>query len=66
MCAEDYPICKAFTAEQVQQLATPTYRTSLYFHSTSTPTLVDAKDIKHLGQVEGGRVLEETPAGKKI
>ena len=27
LCSEDCPICKAFTAEQIQQLATPTYRT---------------------------------------
>ena len=31
----------------------------------STPTLVDPTEVKLLGRVEGGRVTEETPAGKK-
>ena len=31
----------------------------------STPTLVDHTKVKMLQQVEGGRVTEETPAGKK-
>ena len=72
---KDCPICKSFIAEQVQKLATPAYRTKKEKeHSkksvnsspaTSTPILVHPKDCKLLGQVEGGWVLEETPAGKK-
>ena len=33
--------------------------------ATVTPTLVEPMEVKLLGQVEGGRVTEETPAGKK-
>ena len=33
--------------------------------ATSTPTLVEPKDCNLIGQVRGGGVLEETPAGKK-
>ena len=62
------PICKAFTAEQVQQLAIPTYRSRKEKEQkktvsaspvTSTPTLVDPIEVKRLGRVEGGRVTEE-------
>ena len=68
------PICKAFTAEQIQQLATPTKPGRKKEHSkktvavspaTSTPILVDPKDCKLIGRVGGNRVLEEIPAGKK-
>ena len=63
---KDCPICKAFTTEQVQQLATPNCRTRKEKEQktvavspvTSTPTLVDPKDIKLLGWVEGGWVPE--------
>ena len=76
MCLKkDCPICKAFTAEQKQHLATPTYKvrkdkehskkTVSVSPATSTPTLVDSKDCKLLGRVEGGWVREATPAGKK-
>ena len=71
---KDCPICEAFTAEEVQQLATPTYRTRKEKEQKktvatspvmSTPTLVDPTEVKLLGRVERGRVTEETPAGKK-
>ena len=72
---KDCPFCKAFIAEHIQQLATPTYRTRKEKeHSnmtvtstpaTSIPTLMDPKDCKLIRRVEGGQVLEETPAGKK-
>ena len=72
---KDCPICKAFTAEQIQQLATPTYRTRKGKEQkkmvdaspvTSTPTLLHPTEVKLLGWVEGGRVNEETSAGKKM
>ena len=63
VCAEDCPICKAFTAEQKTQLATPMYRARKEkehskkpvtgFPATSTPTLVDPKNCKLIGWVEG-------------
>ena len=71
---KDCPICKEFTAEQVQQLASPTYRTRKEKEQkktvsaspvTSTPTVVDPREVKLLGRVEGGWVTEETAAGKK-
>ena len=72
---EECSICKAFTAEQVQQLATPTHRTRKEKEQkkmvcaspvTSIPTtLVSPTEVQLLGRVEGGRVTAETPAGKK-
>ena len=70
------PICKAFTADQVQQLATLTYRTRKEKEQktvsaspvSATPTLVDPSEVKLLGRVEGeraGKTTETTPAGKK-
>ena len=63
-----------FTAEQKSQLETPTYRarnekehskTVNASPSTATPILVYPKDCKLTGKVDGGRILEETPTGKK-
>ena len=70
------PICRAFTAEQIPHLATPTYRTRKdKEHNkktltaspvTSTPTLVDPKDCKLIGRVEAGGFIGDTFAGKKL
>ena len=70
-----YVIYKTFTAEQKQQLPTPTYwarkekehdkKTVTPSPATSTPNLVDPKDCKLIGWVEGGWLLEQNPAGKK-
>ena len=70
---KDCPICKTITPEQVQQLATPTYRDrknkeKKMVSSSPTPTLVDPSHISVLGKVEGGKANvkpETTPAGKK-
>ena len=67
------PICKAFTPEQIQQLATPTYRDRKnkekeMVSASPTPTLVDPSQVNVLGRVEGQKVVkqpETTPAGKK-
>ena len=55
---KDCLICKAFTPEQIQQLATPTYRDrknkdKKMVSSSPTPTLVDPSHISVLGKVEG-------------
>ena len=75
MLKKDCPICKAFTPEQVQQLATPTYRTREGKEQkktvsaspvSATHTLVDPSEGKLLGRVEGAAKTTETPsAGKK-
>ena len=70
---KDCPICKAFTPEQFQQLATPTYRDrknkeKKMVSSSPTPTLVDPSHVSVLGKVEGEKANvkpETTPAGKK-
>ena len=70
---KDCPICKAFTPEQVQQLATPTYRErknkdKKTVSAYTTPTLVDPLHVSVLGKVDGEKAvvqLETTPAGKK-
>ena len=70
---KDCPICKAFTPEQIQQLATPTYRErknkDMKLVSPSpTPTLVDPSLVSVLGKVEGEKATfkhETMPAGKK-
>ena len=65
-----------FTPEQLQQLATPTYRTRKVKEQKTvsaspvcaTPTLVDLSQVNVLGRVEGekaGKKIESTPAGKK-
>ena len=55
---KDCPICRAFTPEQVQQLATPTYRTSKEKEQKktvsaspvfATPTLVDPSEVNSFG-----------------
>ena len=65
---KDCNICKAFTVEQKQQLATTTYKAQKekeHSKKTASPTLVDPADCKLLGRVEGDRAVEETPANKK-
>ena len=70
---KDCPICKAFTPEQIQQLATPTYRDrknkeKKMVSSSPTPTFVDPSHVSILGKVEGEKANvkpETTPAGKK-
>ena len=67
---------QGFTAEQLQQLATPTYgarkgkEQKMVSASpvSATPTLVDPSQVNVLGRVEGekaARSAETTPAGKK-
>ena len=70
---KDCPSCKAFTPEQIQQLATPTYRDrknkdKKMVSSSPTPTLVDPSHVSVLGKVEGEKATvkpETTLAGKK-
>ena len=67
----DCPICKAFTPEQILQLATPTYRErknkEKKVSASPTPTLVDPSQVSVLGRVDGEKTVKksETPAGKK-
>ena len=67
----DCPICKAFTPEQILQLATPTYRErknkDKKVSASPTPTLVDPSQVSVLGWVDGEKTVmkSETPAGKK-
>ena len=61
-------ICKGFTSEQAQQLATPTYRDlkeKKATASSSAPTLVDAH-VTVVGKVEKDKAsqLKSTPAKK--
>ena len=70
---KDCPICKAFSPEQIRQLATPTYRErknkdKKMVLSSPTPTLVDPSHISVLGKVEEENAIikpETTLAGKK-
>ena len=73
---KECPICKAFTPEQLQQLATPTYRDRKNREKMlsaspvpATPTLVDSSQVSVLGRVEGEKFVKKktdtTPAGKK-
>ena len=70
---KDCSICKGFTPEQVQQLATPTYKErknkdKKMVSSSPAPTLVDPSHMSVLGKVEGEKAVvqpETTPAGKK-
>ena len=65
------PICKAFTPEQILQLATPTYREKKNkekkVSASPTPTLVDPLQVSVLGRVDREKTVKksETPAGKK-
>ena len=67
----DCPICKAFTPEQILQLATPTYRErknkEKKVSASPTPTIVDPSQVSVLGWVDGEKTVKksETPAGKK-
>ena len=68
-------ICKTFTPEQVQQLATPTYssrknreqKTVSASSESATPTIVDSSDVTLLGRVHGKQssTTQKTLAGKK-
>ena len=52
---KEYGICRGFTPEQVQRLATPTYRDrkeKKVTASSSAPTLVDPAHVNVLGKVE--------------
>ena len=66
----DCPICKAFTPEQILQLATSTYREGKNKEKVSTsptPTLVDPSQVSVLGRVNKEKTVKksENPAGKK-
>ena len=67
----DCSICKAFTPEQILQLATPTYRErknkEKKVSASPTPTLMDPSQVSVLGWVDGDKTSKksETPAGKK-
>ena len=74
---KDCSIWRAFTPEQIQQLATPTYRTRKEKEQKktvsaspvfATPTLMVPSQVSVLGQIQGekaGKSTETTPAGKK-
>ena len=72
VCSQErFPICKAFTPEQIQQLTTPTYRDGKNKDKTVSaspiPTLVDPSQVSVLERVDGEKVAkpETTPTGKK-
>ena len=69
-------ICKGFTPAQVQQLATPTYKSrkergerkkTTETTSSATPTLVDPSDVTLLGRVHTDKPssVESTPKKKR-
>ena len=63
-------VCKGFTPEQIQQLATPTYRDRKEKKATassSAPTLVDPAHVSVLGKVEKVKASQpqSTPTTKK-
>ena len=63
-------VCKGFTPEQVQQLATPTYRDRKEKKATASscaPTLMDPAHVSVLGKVEKDKASQpqSTPATKK-
>ena len=70
----DCQICKAFTPAQVEQLATPTYKSrkergeqkKSEVSSDATPTFVDPSDVTLLGQVNTDKPssVESTPKKK--
>ena len=73
---KDCPIYRAFTTEQIQQLATSTYRTRKEKEQktvsaspvSATPTLMDPSQVTVMGREEGvkaGNSTETTPAGRK-
>ena len=70
---KDCPICRVFTPEQIQHLATPTYRDrnnkdKKTVSASPTPTLMDPSQVSVLGRVEGEKAVkksETTPVGKK-
>ena len=69
---KDCPICNAFTPEQIQQLATPTYKDrknkdKKRVSASPTPTLVDPSQVNVLRRVDRKKVAkpETTPTGKK-
>ena len=74
MCPEEGLLhLLAFTPEQLQQLATPTYRDrknrdKKTISASPTPTLVDPSQVNVLGWVDREKAVdkpETTPAGKK-
>ena len=69
-------ICKGFTPAQVQQLATPTYKSrkergeqkkTTEATSSATPTLMDPSDVTLLGRVHSDKPssVESTPKKKR-
>ena len=68
-------ICKAFTPAQLQQLATPTYKSrkergeqkKSEVSSDATPTLVDPSEVTLLGRINTDKPssVESTPKKKK-
>ena len=73
----DCQICTGFTPAQIQQLATPTYKSrkergeqkkmATETPSSATPTLVVPSDVRLLGWVNSDKPysVESTPTGKK-
>ena len=57
----DCPISKAFTPEQILQLATPTYRErknkEKKVSASPTPTLMDPSQVSVLGRVDGEKTV---------
>ena len=70
---KDCSICKVFTPEQFQQLATPAYidrknKDKKTVSASPTPTLVDPSQVNVLGRVDGEKAVkkpETTPSSKK-
>ena len=63
------PICKAFTSEEIQQLATPTYRDrknkdKKMVSSSPTPTFVHPSHVSILGKVEGEKATFRSDSHK--
>ena len=75
MKKRDCQICKAYTPAQIQQLATPTYRSrkergeqkKSEVSSDATPTLMDPSEVTLLGWVSTDKPssVESTPTKKK-
>ena len=65
---KDSYICNTFTVEQKHQLTTPTYHSRKekeHSEKSAFLTLGVHADCKLLGRVEGDRVVEWTPTGKR-
>ena len=69
----DCQICKAFMPAQIEQLATPTYKSRKECEkkavtdspASATPTLVDPSEVTLLGRVHNESASVELPASKK-